>query len=134
MLIICVSLSVQQIILQNSGSSLNLSNSNRTASSDLYASFDSRLRKLETSASAESVRDQVTDLDKEVKSLKSDLERVRNDNLRLQEENTQIRKENANLKDTLVSDDVDCTYLLSEHFLSFPVHLPRPSHSDREDA
>jgi len=126
---------VQQIVLvsDNSGSSLNLSNSNRTASSDqslLYASIDSRLKKLETSASVESVRDQVTDLHKDVESLKSDLEKVNNQlsevqirnselqeanarilqhNAQLQTENAEIRRDNTELRSQLVSDSVNRT-------------------------
>ena len=134
-LIIYVFFSVQQIVLisDNSGSSLHLSNSNQTFSSVQslqYASFESRLKKLETSVSVESVRDQVTDLHKDFESLKSELGRVsdqllgvqtRNSELQeenarvlqqnteLRTENAEIRKENADLKTQVVSNSVNHT-------------------------
>lgn len=121
-------LSVQQIVLvsDNSGSSLNLSNSNRTASSDLswiHPSLENRLKKLESSASMESVlSEQVADLHIEVEHLKSDLEKVSNQlsevqtrNSELYEENTKLRVENAEIRkenaDQLVGSSVNCTYL-----------------------
>lgn len=91
--------SVQQIVFvsDNSGSSLILSNSNQTASSNqsFHASFDSRLRKLETSASVESVRDQVSELQKDIESLKSELGTVKDQLLEVRTHNSELQEENA---------------------------------------
>jgi regulator of replication initiation timing len=127
--------SVQQILVSdNSGSSLNLSNSNRTASSEqswLYHSIESRLKKLETSVSVESVRDQVTDLHKEVEFVKSDLGKLQEENARVLQQNAELQtrnarilqhnaelqKENADLKAHVVSDMLYLVYLNTSFFL-----------------
>lgn len=131
-------LSVHQIILasDNSGSSLNLSNSNRTTSSDpswIVASFDSRIRKLESNPSVESVREQVTDLHKEFESFKTGMDiklsaaQTRNSELteanakivqdytELKEANAKIMQDNTELKEANAKIVQDYTDLRTEN-------------------
>lgn len=131
-------LSVHQIILtsDNSGSSLNLSNSNRTTSSDpswIVASFDSRIKKLESNPSVESVREQVTDLHKEFESFKTEMDiklsaaQTRNSELKkanakivqdyaeLKEANVKIVQDNTELKEANAKIVQDYTNLRTEN-------------------
>ena len=86
--------SVQQIVLatDNSGSSLNLSNSNRTLSTVQNTSFGSLLKELEK------LRTENAEIRKENAEIRQENTEIRKDNTEIRNENAEIRKENAEIR------------------------------------